>query len=281
MTNMTNINDSVKIDDTEIIKTPSTFTLKDIKNKIVESNELQNVSLNLGENKIIQIKKWTGKQILDYGDSIDNIEEQYLSRTNIDPINVVDAIPKLIEKHLIKESVIDSDKFYFNDLEKLYVLFNLRKLSLNKPLNIHNVCSKCSHQEIVQVNLSDIQEKITPNRNGVLSLSNGIQFQINQIKNPQAMESKTNEKKLLSEICLRINQVSYGSETVNIIIFDELMDIVTSLSNEDFNELITTYLKDFAFDYSLEKIKHTCSNPDCGHVNLLDCEDIMLIIEGI
>ena len=276
--NMGNIGNIEGVGSSESNESENIFTLKDIKTKLSEKSKLESVELDLGPNKVFKINKWSGKQILDYGNEIEKLENNYLDH-KINDINIVQDIPKLIEKHLIKESV--EGNYYFNDMEKLYLLVQIRKISLKKPLTITQVCPTCSASENVEISCNDLKENITKNRSGTLSLDNGISFNIGHIKNPSVMEAKSNENKIINEFCLRVNKVTYGNQSVDIIIFDELIDIITSLSNEDFNELIKKYLEDFAFSYSISQIDHVCKNEECKHISKIDVEDIMLIIDGI
>ena len=81
-------------------------------------------------------------------------------------------------------------------MEKMFLLFNIRKLSIKKPLVITNICSKCGKTEKVEIPLSNIKENIKLNRFGNLQLSNGIVFEIGEMKNPVAMLSKDKDKKI-------------------------------------------------------------------------------------
>lgn len=244
-------------------------------------------TLDLGEGKIITLSKWTGKQLITYGKQIEEISEDINNQG--DPELLLQKIPNAIIEYLIKPNVLDFDTYYFNSHEVKHILFNIRKISIpSLDVSYDFTCGgiinnmPCTVNDNVKIPFSNIIENIHKYNNGDLKLSNGITLSITDIRNVDTMKDKDkldDSVSLINEICMRVNKVTYGAQSTEVIVFDELLDILLHLPSEIFTELIDIYVSQFGFTQSIESIEYEC--PICKTKHKMILDDALLYVEGI
>jgi hypothetical protein len=202
---------------------------------------------------------------------------------------LLQKIPNTIINYLIKPNVVDFDTYYFNSHEIKHILFSIRKLSIpSSDISYDFSCGGlfgdklCTFTNNIKIPISDIDEKVHKYTNGELKLSNGIILSITDIKNIEIMKAKDgldDSVSLINELGMRVNKVTYGNQSTEVIVFDELLDILLHLPSEIFTELIDKYIANFAFTQTIESIEYEC--PICKTKHKIALDDALLYVEGI
>ncbi len=206
--------------------------------------------LEIRDNLTINIRPWLGKD-LNLFPSILTDESTVSSLTDEDILN------------LISPCIENYNDIYFTRYELLYILFQLRMISLTKDYNYDIKCTvsdcKGTIKGIVDLNDSKYEKMDTEQ----VVLSNSIVYMNGIIKNSDFDIDSINDI-----FTLHINTISIEGETYSELTLLELKKFVEELPVDDYIALIEHYNKKCSFFevYS----EHKCSECDKDYIIQLD-----------
>jgi len=218
-----------------------------MQNKQNKQNE-QNV-VDLGSNKIIQIKPWKTKTKKEF---LKVIKEKQDNTSTEDIINTL-VLP-----------YIEPNDIFFTDEELQYLLINIREISIKEPIEFSAKCFKCEERYKITkrvLNFAKYKKSSYPKQSDYLW---------EEIKNKNSLKEKISEypdeTKYDIEMLLHIKKILDDEVTS----FEDTLEYFDDLDMEESEEMYNEYNE--VKSYLELNIEDKCDN--CGHINFYTFDTI-------
>lgn len=226
--------------------------------QLTELEETFDNTIDFGSNKIIHFRKWKAKD-----------RREFVKAIKVDNKDKISEIKKLVYK-TIKENI------HLSKEEFLYVLSELRRLSVGDELDITWTCTNCMKINTNVISISSMYKLLQQN---LSTIGSDIKVHLQTPSNYELLKeavsyAKLDEDVMFAEFLYHIKSIEYKGDTYTIFTFEELIRFIDSIPSNIYNELL--------IGWNLQRFMFTLTTPiscECGKTSNILVDDISGFVE--